>query len=145
MQVCYSRMWWGIHWRNCWNFLERFKEYLKTLFPIYYHFNTPGHLTIVYNLSIVDREDQSLTKAIKEAIYWRVNGPSFNRNGGKYHLPHIWDSVLFTTLELKLNRLILNNFNHSTSCGAILPNDEGYDFCTGCGWTWHGISPLVGF
>ena len=36
-------------------------------------------------------------RAIKEAIYIRVNNPSLNRNIGKYHLPHIWDEVLFNT------------------------------------------------
>ena len=41
-------------------------------------------------------------KTIKEALYIRVNDPSLNRNVGKYHLPHVWDEVLFNTSELKL-------------------------------------------
>ena len=53
-------------------------------------------------LSIVGREDHNLTRAIKEALFIRVNDPSLNRNMGKYHLPHIWDEVLNTTSELKL-------------------------------------------
>ena len=40
--------------------------------------------------------------AITEALYIRVNNPSLNRNIGKYHLPHIWDEVLFNTSELNL-------------------------------------------
>ena len=32
----------------------------------------------------------------------RVNNPSLSRNIGKYHLPHIWDDVLFNTSEVKL-------------------------------------------
>ena len=47
-------------------------------------------------------EDQNLNRAIKEAIYIRVNNPSLNRNIGKYHLPHIWDEVLLNNPELKL-------------------------------------------
>ena len=47
-------------------------------------------------------EDQNLMRAIKEAIYIRVNNPSLNRNIGKYHLPHIWDEVLLNNSELKL-------------------------------------------
>ena len=43
-----------------------------------------------------------LSRAIKEALYIRVNNPSPNRNIGKYHLPHIWDEVLLNTSELKL-------------------------------------------
>ena len=34
--------------------------------------------------------------------YIRVNNPSLNRNVGKYHLPHIWDEVLYNIPELKL-------------------------------------------
>ena len=53
-------------------------------------------------MSIVGREDHNLTRAIKEALFIRVNHPSLNRNMGKYHLPRIWDEVLNTTSELKL-------------------------------------------
>ena len=56
----------------------------------------------IENFSIVGREDQNLIRAIKEAIYIRVNNPSLNRNIGKYHLPHIWDEVLNNISELKL-------------------------------------------
>ena len=35
--------------------------------------------------------------------------PSLNRNIGKYHLPHIWDEVLFNMPELKEENL----YNHS--------------------------------
>ena len=74
---------------------------------------------LIYN--IVGREDQNLMRAIKEALYIRVNNPSLNRNIGKYHLPHIWDEVLFNISELKINKIIDpwlyhllcgNNINH---------------------------------
>ena len=52
-------------------------------------FNTTGHSISVENFNIVGREDQNLKRAIKEALYIRVNNPSLNRNVGKYHLPHI--------------------------------------------------------
>ena len=55
-----------------------------------------------YCQCIVGREDQNLRRAIKQALYIRVNNPSLNRNIGKYHLPHIWDEVLFNISELKL-------------------------------------------
>ena len=61
-----------------------------------------GHNISVDNFNIVGREDQNLKRAIKEAIFIRVNNPSLNRNVGKYHLPHIWDEVLFNIPELKL-------------------------------------------
>ena len=83
-------------------FGERYKEHLKTPSPIYDHYNITGHETSIENFSIVGREDQNLIRAIKEAIYIRVNNPSLNRNIGKYHLPHIWDEVLMNNSELKL-------------------------------------------
>ena len=81
---------------------ERFKEHQKAPSPIFDHFNTTGHSISVDNFSIVGREDQNLRRAIKEALYIRVNNPSLNRNIGKYHLPHIWDEILFNIPELKL-------------------------------------------
>ena len=83
-------------------FGERFKEHLKGPSPIYDHYNITGHSTTIENFSIVGREDQNLIRAIKEAIYIRVNNPPLNKNIGKYHLPHIWDEVLMNISELKL-------------------------------------------
>ena len=83
-------------------FGERFKEHLKAPSPIYDHQNITGHDTTIDNFSIVGREDQNLIRAIKEAIYIRVNNPPLNRNMGKYHLPHIWDEVLNNIPELEL-------------------------------------------
>ena len=83
-------------------FGERFKEHLRAPSPIFDHYNITGHETSIENFSIVGREDQNLIRAIKEAIYIRVDSPSLNRNIGKYHLPHIWDEVLLNNSELKL-------------------------------------------
>ena len=85
-------------------FGERFKEHQKAPSPIFDHFNTTGHSVSVDNFNIVGREDQNLKRAIKEALYIWVNNPSLNRNVGKYHLPHIWDEVLFNIPELKLKQ-----------------------------------------
>ena len=83
-------------------FGERFKEHQKACSPIFNHTNTTGHNINIQNFSIVGREDQNLKRAIKEALLIRVNNPSLNRNVGKFHLPCIWDEVLFNTSELKL-------------------------------------------
>ena len=82
-------------------FAERFKEHLKAPSPIYDHFNTSGHTVTIDNFCIMGREDHNLIRTIKEALYIRVNNPSLNRNIGKYHLPHIWDEVLFNISEPK--------------------------------------------
>ena len=84
-------------------FEERFKEHLKAPSPIYEHDITTGHKTSVENFKIIGREGHGISGTIQEAIYIRVNNPTLNRNGGKYNLPHIWDKVLFTIPELKIN------------------------------------------
>ena len=72
-------------------FGERFKEHLKAPSPIYNHFNITGHNVTIENFSIVGREDQNLSRWIKEPLFIRVNNASLNKNIGKYYLPHIWD------------------------------------------------------
>ena len=83
-------------------FAERFKEHQKAPFPIYDHSSRSGHEVNIDSFSIVRREEQNLIRTIKEALYIRVNNPSLNKNIGKYHVPHIWDGVLFNSSERKL-------------------------------------------
>ena len=64
--------------------------------------NTTGHSTNINNFSIVGRDEQNLSRLIKESMFIRVNNPSLNKNIGKYHLPHVWDEVLINKTELKL-------------------------------------------
>ena len=83
-------------------FGERLKEHLKAPSPIYDHSNITGHNANINNFSIVGREEQNLSRLIKESMFIRVNNPSLNKNIGKYHLPHVWDEVLINNIELKL-------------------------------------------
>ena len=84
-------------------FAERFMEHMKLPSPIYDHFNTTDLEVSLDNFSIVGREDQSMTRNIREAMLIRVNDASLIRNIGKYQLSHIWDEVLVKSPELKLN------------------------------------------
>ena len=108
-------------------FAERFKEHQKAPSPIYDHCNTSGHEININNFIIVGREDQNLTRAIKEALFLRVSDPFLNRNIGKYHLPHIWDEVLHKTSELRLK--------HWPSGHSIC--HPGYNICQ--------TTPMLGF
>ena len=81
--------------------LGEVQEHLKTSLSIYDHYNNTGHTTTVTNFIIVGRDDKNLIRAIKEAIYIRVNNPLLNKSIGKYHLLHIWNEVLFNISELK--------------------------------------------
>ena len=83
-------------------FGDRLKEHLKAPSPIYDHSNTTGHDANISNFSIVGREEQNLSRLIKESMFIRVNNPSLNKNIGRYHLPHVWDEVLINNIELKL-------------------------------------------
>ena len=83
-------------------FGERFKEHQKSPSPVYDYSNIYCHTVTIENFSMVGREDHTLMRTIKKALYIRVNNPSLNKNIGKYNLPHIWDEVLFNTSELKL-------------------------------------------
>ena len=83
-------------------FRDKLKEHLKAPSPIYDHSNTTGHNVNINNFSIVGREEQNLSRLIKESMFIRVNNPSLNKNIGKYHLPHVWDEVLINNIELKL-------------------------------------------
>ena len=96
------------------NFAERFKGHHKALSPIFDHCNTTGHNININNFTIVGREGQNLTRAIKQALCIRVNDPSLNRNMGKYHLPDIWDEGLHKTSELKLKKLTQWLFHQAT-------------------------------
>ena len=83
-------------------FRERLKEHIKAPSPIYDHSNITGHTANIHYFSIVGREEQNLSRLIKESMFIRINNPSLNKNIGKYHLPHVWDEVLINNIELKL-------------------------------------------
>ena len=82
-------------------FAGRFREHMKVASPIHNYHNITSHEVSLDNFSIVGREDQSITRTIKEAILIRINEPSLNGNIGKYQLPHVWNEVLFKSPELK--------------------------------------------
>ena len=44
---------------------------------------------MVGNFRIIGMEGHNMVRAIKEAIYIRVNSPILNKNIGKYNVPHI--------------------------------------------------------
>ena len=83
-------------------FGERYKQHLKAPSPIHDHRNISGHSITLNNFSIGGREEQNLSRLIKESMFISVNNPSLNKNISKYHLPHIWDEVLINNMELKL-------------------------------------------
>ena len=59
------------------------QKHLKTPSPIFEHQNITGNTITVENFKIIGRDVQNMARAIKEAIYIRVNNPTLNRNIGK--------------------------------------------------------------
>ena len=82
---------------------EKYKEHLKEPSPIHVNSTHTGHSTSADNFNILGREDQGLTRLIRESIYIRVNNPTLNRNIGMFNLSNIWDRVLLNTQGLKWN------------------------------------------
>ena len=54
----------------------------------------PSHLVSLANAKILDREDDWFARGVREAIHIRAHHPSLNKDGGRYQLPHIWDSLI---------------------------------------------------
>ena len=79
----------------------RYRKHLNEPSPIHVDSLQFGQNSTPHNFSILEREDQGLTRTIKEAVYIRVNNPTLNRNIGKLSLDHIWDRVLLNTPGLK--------------------------------------------
>jgi hypothetical protein len=54
----------------------------------------PKHQMSLDDITILDREQRWFERGIKEAAYIRLLHPDLNRDGGRFQLPHIWDSTL---------------------------------------------------
>ena len=81
---------------------ERYKEHLWEPSPIQVHSQLTGDNLRQDNFNIIGREGQDIKRLIKESISIRVNNPSLNRNIGTSQISHIWDRVLFSTLNIKV-------------------------------------------
>ena len=82
---------------------ERYREHLKEPSPIHVHSLQSGHNSTPDNFNILGREDQGLTRTIKEAIYIRLTIPLLTGILVSSILIHIWDRVLHNTPGLKIN------------------------------------------
>ena len=89
---------------------SRYKEHLKAPSPIFENQNITDHTTTVENFKIISQEGQNMAKAIKEAIYIRVNNPVLNKNIGKYNpATHLGQGSVF----------YLRTKNHNKNTSAL--------------------------
>ena len=84
------------------SFVEKLQEHFRAPSPSYDHTNITSHHNSVDSFSIVGRDLHTLTRTIKEAMFIRANGPSLNRNIGKFQLSHLFNAVLLNSPDLKL-------------------------------------------
>ena len=80
---------------------ECYREHLNEPSPIHVHSLHTDHQLRRDQFNIIGREDQDLSRLIKETIYIRVNNPTLNRNIGKFNLIHIWNRSSLVPLTLK--------------------------------------------
>ena len=105
---------------------ERYREHLKEPSPIHAHSLQSGHSSTLDNFNILGREDQGLTRTIKETIYIRVNNPTLNRNIDKFNLNHIWYRVLLNTPGLKICLPQVYAHNQPTPTNGHLQANKGH-------------------
>ena len=80
---------------------ERVKEHFKSPSPIHLHSTTTGHPVDPEQFNIVQKEVNSHSRTITEAMFICVWDPTLNRNLGKYQLHHIWDHLHQASPTLK--------------------------------------------
>ena len=63
------------------------------------HKEAPGHSIDLENTDILTVEPRWFERGVKEAIYIRAYSPSLNRDGGRYQLPPIWNTLIKQCVE----------------------------------------------
>ena len=58
------------------------------------HVDHPQHSVELENTEVVTTETRWFERGVKGAIYIRALNPSFNRDGGRYNLPLVWDNII---------------------------------------------------
>ena len=111
-----NQLLWCIY-RRIWQILRGKSQGTLQSPPIHLHSTTTRHPMDPEQFSIVHKEVNSHSRTIKEAMFIWVQGPTLNRNLGKYQLPHIWDHLLMAspTLQCKPSSI------PTTSPHLILP------------------------
>ena len=54
----------------------------------------PGHSIDLNNTDILTVEPRWFERGVKKAIYIKAFSPSLNKDGGRYQLPQIWNSLI---------------------------------------------------
>ena len=60
----------------------------------------PRHQVSMGSVKILNSEDDWTARGIKGSIYIRMLHSDLNANGGRHHLPHIWNNLLEFSCDL---------------------------------------------
>jgi hypothetical protein len=70
------------------------------------HIESPGHHVDLDKVQVLDREPRYFERGVKEAIYIKANQPSLNKDGGRYRLPNVYDSLIKSNIrKVKLDHI----------------------------------------
>ena len=62
--------------------------------PVAMHVRDTGHNFPVDQAQILDQDESWFGRGVREACHIRIRGSSLNRDGGRYHLPAMYNSIL---------------------------------------------------
>ena len=72
----------------------RLKQHHRESSPVGHHMRRTGHTIDWEGTEILDREANWFRRGVKEAMHIRRRHPDLNRDQGRHHLPHCWDTLL---------------------------------------------------
>jgi len=58
------------------------------------HIESPGHSVDLDQVRILDTENKWFERGVKEAIYIKANQPSLNKDGGRFKLSGVYETVI---------------------------------------------------
>ena len=136
-EICgliYHIQWGGKHEHNCsHDYIGETERRLKSRFiehrrpssttsEVSKHINivNPGHEIILDQVKILDRESSWYERGVKEAIYIRALMPSLNRDGSRFQLSYIWDSLLHRSVS-DVDQSVASQLKKSIVHGRNLP------------------------
>ena len=62
------------------------------------HVDQPGHTIDMEQAKILTVDNRWFERGVNEAILIRTLKPSLNKDGGRFHLVHVWDNLLYKSL-----------------------------------------------
>ena len=69
-------------------------EHKREPSPVAIHAKTTGHNIPVDEPRILDQDESWFGRGVREACHIRIRRSSLNRDGGRYHLPAVYNSIL---------------------------------------------------